>query len=317
LASFVAGTLIRFIYGGRVFISEKLDSFSQLTNRNVLLKFNEFFSEEVIHPTYFSVFLIIALCICVFLAFNSGSLLKKITFVIGAICSIAFLLLLTTKMPIAALGIITIIVPTIYLIKNFSKRRLFYYVSSIFLISAIGSKVLKGVPNRALQEVYNYYNYFKGNDLKNYYSYDDLSIEYDTFWWEKTNRIVIWRNSLELMSLSPIIGFGTGDVQDDLTEMYKKNKELWRMQFFNTHNQYLDYQLRYGVLGTALLVFSLSFYFNKAYRGSDYLYLSFILLFTLCFLSENLMQREWGILCFAFFNSFLYYRMDLRDGSLL
>src|SRR5690606_17752557 len=128
----------------------------------------------------------------------------------------------------------------------------------------------------------NYYNYLADNEPASLYKYDELGIEYDTFWWEKTNRIVIWKNSIELIRLTPVFGLGTGDVQDELIKVYKKNKELWRMQFFNSHNQYIDYWLRYGIVGLTIFAFMLIYVFRYSYKRSNFLYFAFLLSFCLC-----------------------------------
>ncbi len=310
LLVFIAGCLMYFFYVWLAFFEYDLGLvISGGYKKDMLLRFNKFFTDKENHPTYFSLFLIASIFISAYMIVKNKSKLKIVLlFILITILLALSLITLTAKMPISALLFIMIIVPLIYLIKNFKKRALTIYLASISAILIIGSIFFKDIPNRAVQEMYNYYNYFRGEDLKQYYSYDDLSVDYDTFWWEKTNRIVIWKNSIELMKDSPLIGFGTGDVQDELTKVYKKNKELWRMQFFNSHNQYLDYQLRYGILGIGFLLFMLFFYFRKAVISSDYLYASFIILVSLCFLTENIIQRHWGIIYFSFFNSLFYYR---------
>ena len=311
-----ASCLLVFVYSGFTFIHNNLESISDFKNQNLLLKFNKFFANSIIHPTYFSMFLILNIFTCSFNIINTTNIINKFFFIIISLVLILFLVLLTSKMPIAALVVIALIVPIVYLIKNFNRKLLIFYLFSLITISFLGSIFLKNLPNRAAQEVYNYYNYINGKELQDYYFYNDLSITYDTYWFEKTNRIVIWKNCIELIKASPLYGYGTGDVQDELVKTYKKNNELWRMQFFNTHNQYLDYQLRYGIIGTILLILVLGYYAHKALMSADYFYLSFIILIILCFLTENIIQRQLGIVYFTFFNSLLFYRNKFQSKDL-
>ncbi|WP_299315641.1 O-antigen ligase family protein [uncultured Aquimarina sp.] len=312
LIVFVVGCLLYNFYLWFGFFEYDIKLFiNSFFRKGILLRFNEFISDQDKdnHPTYFSLFLILNFFTSIYIIIKNKSKPKIIVIFSFVIIFITlFLFSLTAKMPIASAMLIMVVMPLIYFIKNFKKKAFVIYLSSILMVIIIGAGFLKDVPNRAVQEAYNYYNYFLGNELKPFYSYKEFSVNYDTFWWEKTNRIVIWKNSFELMKRSPIIGFGTGDVQDKLTEVYKENKELWRMQFFNSHNQYIDYQLRYGVLGVGLLFYMLYFYFRRAIVNSDYLYVSFIILVSLCLLTENLFQRHWGIIYFAFFNALFYYR---------
>ncbi len=281
---------------------------SRLMDENFIFKFNEFFAIEVMHPTYYSIFFLLNIFSFIYLFPKVKSRYNRVGLVLVILVFILFMISLSAKMPLVTLMVVFLLSPFIYWYKNAVKSGVVFYFLILTASFLMGYWFLKKVPNRAVQEVYDYYNYLKGEELKNYYEYDKLAVAYDTFWFRKTNRIVIWKNSLELIQQSPLIGFGTGDVEDELIATYKKNKELWRMQFFNSHNQYLDYQLRYGIPGLLVLIFLLVYLFRFAWTQNDYLYLSFLLIFILGFLSENLIQRHWGIVLFAFFNSLFYYR---------
>ena len=309
LIAFALGCLLCYLHSILKYLEYDIGTLpTRLLDENFIFKFNEFFAIQVMHPTYYSMFFLLNTFSFAYLFSKSKSQFKKAGFAIATITFTLFMISLTAKMPMVTLMVVLLLFPFVYLYRNTAKRGVLFYFLILTVTFLMGYWFVRTVPNRAVQEVNNYYNYLKGEELEDYYEYDKLAVAYDTFWFRKTNRIVIWKNSIELIEQSPWIGFGTGDVEDELIATYKKNKELWRMQFFNSHNQYFDYQLRYGILGSLVLIFLLVYLFRFAWTHNDYLYIAFLLIFVLGFLSENLIQRHWGIVFFTFFNSLFYFR---------
>lgn len=280
--------------------------YQQIITDGFLLRLNESFSENEVHPTYFSLFLMFSIFISIYTLklFRNNSWIRRFSFIL-ILLSFMMLMSLTAKMPIASF--FTTILVTIFILLLKMKRNVLLFGGGCLLTISLTIFIFIKIPNRGAQELYNYYNYLVDNKPSSLYKYDELGIEYDTFWWEKTNRIVIWKNSIELIGQTPVFGLGTGDVQDELIKVYKQNKELWRMQFFNSHNQYIDYWLRYGIIGLIIFTLMLLYVFRSAYKESNFLYFAFLLSFCLCCLTENLLQRHWGIVYFSLFNSLLFY----------
>ncbi|QLG45237.1 O-antigen ligase family protein [Costertonia aggregata] len=308
--AFVFGCVVFFLNAILYFFNYDLSELlTGISEENFLFKFNQFFSKEVMHPTYYATFFLLNIFSLSYFFMKEQSFFIKSFILLLIFIVLVFLVSLTAKMPIISLVAVLFFVPIFYLVKNFKFKILILYIFLLGSVLMLVNRFLMDVPNRAVQEAYDYYNYLTGKKLENYYEYKNLQVEYDSFWFKKTNRVVIWKNSLELAKESPFIGYGTGDVQDKLIDTYKKNNELWRMQFFNSHNQFLDYQLRYGLPGVLLLIAFLFYYFRYAWLNIDFLYLSFLIIITMGFLSENFIQRHWGIVFFTFFNSLFYYRI--------
>lgn len=81
---------------------------------------------------------------------------------------------------------------------------------------------------------------------------------------------------------------------------------------YNSHNQYLDYTLKFGVFGGLFLIFTLFYYF----RNGHLLYQTFILLISFAFLTENILERQIGLTTYAFFNIILVIFADTYKGIL-
>jgi O-antigen ligase len=103
-----------------------------------------------------------------------------------------------------------------------------------------------------------------------------------------------------------LMGVGLGSVQDKLDHCYDnfnyRGYDDFKNRQYNTHNQYLNAWISYGVFGLLFLFFYLGYSF---YKG-DLLQKSFILLFSIALLTESLFEREIGVMVFSFFNNFFF-----------
>jgi O-antigen ligase len=136
----------------------------------------------------------------------------------------------------------------------------------------------------------------------------------DNYWNSIGSRITALHCTYEVFKISPIIGTGIGDVQNDL-DVCNEASEFQTLKGMNSHNQYLQFLLGTGVIGLLLFVaglFSLTWF---AYRQKNQLYLCFIFLFAFCCLTESLLERQQGIMFFSFFSSLLFFNVQRQSPS--
>ncbi len=123
-------------------------------------------------------------------------------------------------------------------------------------------------------------------------------------------RINLWNAAFTVIKENPIIGTGTGDVQDELVKIYQeRNYERALKDNFNPHNQYLQTTATLGIIGGVLLLLYLMVPFWVAFQEKDYLYLLFLSLVLMSFLTESILQTQRGTLFFGFFHTFLAMRL--------
>lgn len=119
-------------------------------------------------------------------------------------------------------------------------------------------------------------------------------------------RVPIWRAGWELFRDSPLIGHGTGDVQDNLERLYARDGVTKALEYhYNAHNQFVQTSIALGLLGLLCLLSILFLPLLMAIRREKYIYAFFLGLIALSLLTECILEREQGILFYAFFNSFL------------
>lgn len=126
-------------------------------------------------------------------------------------------------------------------------------------------------------------------------------------------RLEFWKTAKKIIEQQPLLGVGTGDVQDafdlqyylDKTSLSEKNRR-------RAHNQYLTIWLTYGVFG--LLYFL--FYLLWPLKGNlDGFYPIFLAVAMLSFLTEDTLETQAGVTFFAFFNALFVLGMPQESNS--
>ncbi|HLP12659.1 MAG TPA: O-antigen ligase family protein [Flavobacteriales bacterium] len=153
-----------------------------------------------------------------------------------------------------------------------------------------------GWQRRLLQIVYEFVSY--GADRSN------------PFGNSVTQRFEYWRIGWNLFKQSPLIGLGTGDVDDAYDEVYKHYKfEIEHRHKLRAHNQYLTMAITFGIIGfIVFMVYAFSMLWVKGYKKYRYVALSFFIIMLFSFLSEDTLETQSGVTFIAFFHTFFNLR---------
>ena len=116
-------------------------------------------------------------------------------------------------------------------------------------------------------------------------------------------RYDIWKFSFQIFKMHPsLFGIGSFKTQEFLIEKYKampikKRRDWFLERNFNTHNQYIDLILSYGLIGFLIFVLFLKEIFSKVYKNTH----SFNLIISLALFLfiENIFHRQLGAFIFA------------------
>jgi O-antigen ligase len=130
---------------------------------------------------------------------------------------------------------------------------------------------------------------------------------------ENEPRFYIYKASVEVIKRNIFVGVGVGDIEDSLIKEYKKlNFKEGIIYKYNPHSQYIHTTMALGLLGLAFLLFLFTRSINKSLKTKNYLYLSFLLLFMLCCVTESMLSVQKGIVFFSFFNSLFYLQKQFQ-----
>lgn len=243
------------------------------------------------HPIYLSLMLGMALIVLYFNRFR-----KRRTNYIITIILLGTLLLASSRGPILAL---IIVFCGVIIQANKNKVKAISFLL-LFLISVVGTVYFSPLNSR-IKEI---------TTTKHFYP---QGIHHNSY----NIRNGIYKCAYEIAEETPIYGYGGGRVQSLLNTCFINNfnSDVYIKRNYNTHNQYFHFYISFGLLGFILIMFSFALFFRRAFLVQDYSYIYFLIFFLICFLTENIINRNTGIVLFSIFNSLFYFRTYLVNDN--
>lgn len=231
------------------------------------------------HPIYASIFLSISML----LIMNTWFKEKNKVFILSTlpliIVQLFTLYLLERKGVLLSFSISLLLLIYFTFKEKFTKK----IIRTILLSSVLIISVLLFSSQR-FKEI------FKKENYSNILNFNSTSLRYG-----------IYICSLEKIKEAPILGYGLGDVQNELKKCYEEKSKLLTQITYNSHNQYLSYFLSTGILGFFLLLFLIITKFIDAIKEQNYLLLAIIIFFSIIMLFENILERQSGVILFSFY----------------
>ncbi len=255
---------------------------------------NKFFYEQLsffMHPSYFSMYLNLALIYLLFCQLKKENTRRGHWWILIPLF-VVVVILLSSKLGLISLLLILALTAG-YLIFARKKYLLGIAGGGIMVLGVIG--VLKFSP-----AIYN-----RVNNAVQAMSSDNS----DKTKTESTAvRKLIWGASRDVISEHPFFGTGTGDSKAMLMQKYKQegitgayNKNL------NSHNAYLQILVSLGFTGFLLFLAMLFLPLTIAWSERKYFFMCFILLMALNFIPESMLETQAGVMYYAFFNCMLLF----------
>ena len=215
---------------------------------------------------------------------------KKIIIIIINLINIFHLLLLSSK------GVIigVLISSVVFLILKFKNIRNKFFL--IFFIVSMSVLCIVYFPNTNRR--------FKELGLKS--TYEKLQITNST-----SLRVAIYKCAIEKIKIRPILGHGWGVGDLLLIDCYKDKSDYLFRKKLNSHNQFLDYYLNGGFLLLFILIYFLYYQIIFSIKQKKHLLTSIVVFFTIQMLSENILNRQSGIIMFIFMISLFKFENQI------
>ncbi|WP_340076194.1 O-antigen ligase family protein [Leptobacterium sp. I13] len=119
-------------------------------------------------------------------------------------------------------------------------------------------------------------------------------------------RMYNWKAAYNVYKENPIIGVGNGDLQEHLDENYRKlNQNKFDLIGYNSHNQYLNELAAKGVLGLLSILLFLLLPLYIGIKNKNKMFIVLMSIHIISFLTENLLNRNKGIIFLIFFYGLL------------
>ncbi|WP_170179732.1 O-antigen ligase family protein [Flavivirga rizhaonensis] len=256
-------------------------AFKNVIKHYVFLIDNNILNNYNIHPIYMSIDVCLAIIFCMYLITNKTS--AKFTSLLILILGVLFffLFILSKKGPIISLALVTVVY---FFIKTEMKYKIFFLLSMVVFFFVI----------------------FSSQTSKDHF-YEILNVK-DIRKGEITSsniRYTIYKCSFDLFKKEPLLGYGVGDANNELIKSYKDISSKLFYDRYNSHNQYLSFLLRIGLIGLILILASFFFLFSKGIKNSNYLFLMVFSFYLLEMFTENILERQDGVIFYSFFVSLL------------
>tara|TARA_R110002051_G_C8605899_1_gene481134 strand:- start:145 stop:735 length:591 start_codon:yes stop_codon:yes gene_type:complete len=121
-------------------------------------------------------------------------------------------------------------------------------------------------------------------------------------------RILIWDAALSLVNEKPLWGYGFGENQSKLNEIYKQKEYKFLLNdTYNAHNLWLQTWIENGLLGLLLLVAIFIILIDKTIKHQEHqsLFLALVLVVFVNTLFESIFNRFSGVSFFCFLVCFI------------
>lgn len=247
-----------------------------------------------IHPTYLSFYLLFSVCGIAYLIHKHKNSISRLTISIGILIILYFIFLsiiLSARMPLISFTLVGSLVAVRYLINH---RKHLILITGVVSLLVIGTLI---IDNPSLN--------LRFREIKETSLAPPQGIYHNS-----TNiRVAILSCALSALEENLIIGLGTGDVQAFLNSCYEERNysDILYKDSYGLHNAYLDIWISTGIVG--FIILCLLFYkiiaHSVVYRQN--LYFIFLLTFSICCLTEAMLNRNKGIAFFSYFNAILAF----------
>lgn len=131
-----------------------------------------------------------------------------------------------------------------------------------------------------------------------------------------TLRLITWKFVMNkfVQHENIFLGVGTGDATDYIDRVYiDRNMDEAGYLGFNLHNQYLEYFLKFGLIGLVYFLTILFLSFQKAIRDRNGLYFSFLVIFCIFSITESNLEVQRGIVFFVLINALFYFFPEIKE----
>jgi len=257
---------------------------------------NIFFDTTKIHLPYLGLFFAFSIYILTILAFKEKKKKLLSVYIFSIITLTASVVIISARTAILSL-IITVLLTIIFKLKLSNKIKVFSILA--ILVSMLGISQISSIKNRID------YLWKEKIELPNKnQNPENFNVRYG-----------IYDCSIDIIKNNIFNGVGPTNVQKSLNECYKKfdykNYDDYNTITYNSHCQYSDVLMKFGFFGFVVFIISLLW----GIKNYNIFYFGFIILILFAFLTENLFDRQLGIMFFTFFNTLFFITRKQHEKS--
>lgn len=119
-------------------------------------------------------------------------------------------------------------------------------------------------------------------------------------------RFELWKNSIKIIKEHPILGVGTGDCREALSQKLHSINSPIKENNMKSHNQYLTFLMSFGIVGFIILCISI-FYTLSKIKFKTPIFKVFLFILFVSMLTEDTLGQQDGVTLFAFFYCYFLF----------
>lgn len=241
---------------------------------------------------------------------NSESILSKVGLFIIFILSFFFVLYINTRIALICmiLGYLIVLFYEFVLSKSkYSKIKLLIIILSLGIVFVLFISKYTYMKEKYTNQIFsNFDKIGKLDEFKDPVA--EVSCSFVT-------RLSIWKSTIELSDENLLYGVGSSDSKNVLNNYFvETNQRFLAQQKFPTHNQYLDFLLKYGITGIIGVFIYIFFIGYLGIQLKNPIIISFFLLFFISNLTDDFLIRFDGITFSGFWISiFVAYFINEKN----
>ena len=258
----------------------------------------------LLHLGYFAMYLNLSIILILYMLFH-GSWKFSTAFRIFLIsCILLFVVAIfftVAKNGILTLGLLALVLSVLYAIKY---KKWIIGIGSLLFMFGVFALLIYKVPGN-IERFENALNAFT-LQLPSSDTHESSEV-----------RLLAWRSALAVFKANPLIGVGTGDVDEELLEYYN-SKGYTHLEdiHLNPHNQYLQSAVALGILGLLILPVIFIIAFLGSIKERNLAKVFFVIIIALAAVTESILEVQAGVIFFALFYSLFLISQDNSENIL-
>ncbi|MDA9312367.1 O-antigen ligase family protein [Vicingaceae bacterium] len=207
-------------------------------------------------------------------------------------------------------------------VDNIIAQRLYRYMSSKGLkkdsagFATLSKDEIAAIENGTANHYYFTHNSLQNRMHKIFYEIREFRRTGNASGYSIAMRLVYWETGLSIFYKNLAFGVGTGDIKGAYKEEYElSDSKLDPIYRNRAHNQYITFLACFGIIG--FLIIHLSIYYPMfRLRSNPILGMTFMLLISLSFLTEDTLETQAGVTLYAFFYCVILFGLNDFRGKI-
>lgn len=246
------------------------------------------------HPLYISLFILVSIVFLVNQRVTNRWFTSKTQTIVLIIIQFLFILLLSVKIAFISL-VILLIQYIIWMFKTGNLKGVVIISISAVLITYTLIKTLPGIEYRLKIDYQKIQN-------------KELILDTES---KFSERLAIWKSSVDLIKENPITGTSLRNIKSKDAIFNKVHLiNSYTIKSKNSHNNYLEFGVRYGIIGLISLLTISIYLVYKGIKMNSFQIIALSSVFVLFSLTESFLVREQGVILTAMIIGIIYKEIN-------